>query len=163
MNWDAIGALAEVAGTLAVVITLAYLAIQVKHAKLATADANRLTRASGVREMTLLLAHNDEVRSSVLKTLGLESYYSEFGEKFSVESQEAQRFDFVAQYYFWLHWGQFSTTSTDKDREELRHIIGVFYSLPAIKHAWNNSPFGKVFFESDFVEFVDSIIGTEDA
>ena len=48
MNWDAIGALSEAIGALAVVVTLAYLATQVRYAKITASDSNRLTRASGV-------------------------------------------------------------------------------------------------------------------
>ena len=33
MNWDAIGALGEVLGSIAVFLTLGYLAIQVRHAR----------------------------------------------------------------------------------------------------------------------------------
>jgi hypothetical protein len=47
MNWEAIGALAVVA-------TLVYLATQVRYAKQAAADQNRLTRANGVREIALV-------------------------------------------------------------------------------------------------------------
>ena len=74
MNWDAIGAIAEGIGALAVVITLAYLAIQVKYAKSASADTNRLMRATGVRDMTLALAQNDELRRSLIRTFNLDPY-----------------------------------------------------------------------------------------
>ena len=48
MNWEAIGAIGEIVGAVAVVLTLAYLAIQVRHAKEAAADTNRLERSQGV-------------------------------------------------------------------------------------------------------------------
>ena len=53
MNWEAIGAVGEVLGAIAVVITLGYLAVQVRHAKAATADQSRIYRATAVREMAL--------------------------------------------------------------------------------------------------------------
>jgi hypothetical protein len=59
--------------------------------------------------------------------------------------------------------GQYNTTSTQKDLEELRNIIGSFYSISAAHYAWNNSPFGKQKYEENFVKFVDSIIQSEDA
>ena len=65
MNWDAIGAMGEIVGALAVVATLTYLATQVRYAKQATADQNRLVRASGVREMALAAIQNDELRDSL--------------------------------------------------------------------------------------------------
>ena len=48
MNWDAIGAVAEVIGALAVVLTLIYLAIQMKHSALAV---NQAAQQSMVAEM----------------------------------------------------------------------------------------------------------------
>lgn len=56
MNWDTIGAVGEIFWAFAVVITLAYLAIQVRFAKAAAADTIRLIRASGVREICLALS-----------------------------------------------------------------------------------------------------------
>lgn len=162
MNWDAIGALAEGVGALAVVITLAYLAIQVRYAKSAAADTNRLMRASGVRDMTLAQAQNDQLRKSVVRTFKTDSFYEEFAKEFDVERIDAERTDYVAQYYFWLHWGQYSTTSTERDMMELRNIISSFYSQPAILYSWENGPFGKIMFDDDFVAFVDSLIDAGD-
>ena len=53
MNWEAIGAIGEILGATVVFITLVYLAIQVKHAKVSAADANRLARTRGVTDMQL--------------------------------------------------------------------------------------------------------------
>ena len=41
MSWDAIGALGEIIGATAVILTLVYLASQVRYAKRATLDQNR--------------------------------------------------------------------------------------------------------------------------
>jgi hypothetical protein len=158
MSWDAIGALAEAVGALAVLLTLAYLAIQVKHAREATADTNRLSRAEGVRDMTLTMLQNDEVRHGALATLGAAPFYAESAERFGVTVLDAERIDYVAQFYFWLHWGQFSATMTESDRDELVHIVQAFYTLPPIRHSWSHGPFGKAMFEPRFVEFVDSVL-----
>ena len=53
MNWEAIGAIGEIIGAAAVALTLGYFAIQLRASKDAAADANRLERAKGVREMML--------------------------------------------------------------------------------------------------------------
>jgi len=46
MNWEAISAIAEVAGVLAVVVTLGYLAVQTRHARQATELNTRALRSS---------------------------------------------------------------------------------------------------------------------
>lgn len=50
MNWDAIGAIGEIVGAAAVVLTLGYLAMQIRHSERATTDSNRMARYNGVRE-----------------------------------------------------------------------------------------------------------------
>ncbi|MDA1372383.1 MAG: hypothetical protein O2971_16680 [Proteobacteria bacterium] len=58
MNWEAIGAIGEILGAFAVVATLVYLATQIRYAKEAASDANRIARATGVREFNLAMATN---------------------------------------------------------------------------------------------------------
>ncbi len=158
MNWEAIGAIGEIVGAIAVVATLAYLAVQVKYAKSTAADTNRLMRAAGVREMSLALMQNDEVRRSVLRGVKLEEYFQKAGNNLDIDALEAERLDYLCQFYFWLHWGQYKTTSTQKDMDELKHLIASFYTLPGINYAWNNSPLGKPMLDDEFVAFVDAAI-----
>ncbi len=56
MNWDAIGAVGEMIGALAVVVTLAYLAIQVRHAQGEAARGVSLNRTDAAREFNLSVA-----------------------------------------------------------------------------------------------------------
>ncbi len=48
MNWEALGALGEIIGALAVVLTLVFLAIQVRQNTLAMKESNRLERAAAI-------------------------------------------------------------------------------------------------------------------
>ena len=48
MNWDAIGAIGEILGAIAVVATLFYLAVQIRYARIATVDRNRESRVNGI-------------------------------------------------------------------------------------------------------------------
>ena len=50
-DWGAIG---ELLSAVAVVVTLGYLATQIRYARLTASDASRQARASGVREMEML-------------------------------------------------------------------------------------------------------------
>jgi hypothetical protein len=62
MDWEAIGAIGEVIGAAAVVVTLVYLAVQVRHAKSATADQSRIYQATGVREIVLQTCRDESLR-----------------------------------------------------------------------------------------------------
>jgi hypothetical protein len=53
MNWEAIGAIEELPGATVLVLALVYWAVQVKHAKVATADDSQLIRANGARDVIL--------------------------------------------------------------------------------------------------------------
>ena len=155
MNWDAIGAIGETIGALAVVFTLAYLAIQIRVARSVAADANRLTRANGVREFALSIANNKELLAIICKAYGVEEFYERYGKEFELSGEEAARLDFIHQFFFWLHFGQYASTNDAHGIEELKHLIGNFYNVNAVNYSWENSPFGKAFMDPNFVKFAD--------
>jgi hypothetical protein len=162
MNWDAIGAVGEIVGAAAVVLTLGYLAIQVRFAKIATTDANRMSRGVGIREIQLAMATNDDLRRSVCKAVGLEEWHNQLADKLGVSADDAARMDYVSIYHFWMHYHQFLGANSKKDKEELHYIIGGFYRTPAIRYSWDSSPYGKASFLPDFVTFVDRILRRQD-
>ena len=147
MNWEAIGALGEIVGALAVVLTLAYLAIQVRHAKEAAADTNRLERSKGVRDMMLASAADSGLRENLTKGLQLSDYYNEIASNLNMSSDEAASFDWAMLYWFWLHWGQYASTTKESD-------VGV-------RVCWEKSPWARPVLEKDFVNFVDEILAQD--
>lgn len=52
MHWDALGAIGEIIGALAVIATLVYLAVQVKHSKAAVEENTRTARISVLDQHT---------------------------------------------------------------------------------------------------------------
>ena len=158
MNWDAIGAIGEVLGALAVVATLLYLAIQVRHAKTATTDATRLNRANGVQAMLLAMATDDALRSSVNKAQGTGPYINELSTRLSISADEAQRVDMYASYWFWLHWSQYASSTSPKDISELKNLVNTFYRFPYMEACWELSPAGRQILDPDFVAFVDNVL-----
>lgn len=155
MNWEAISAVGEMASALVVMITLIYLATQVKYAKMAAADVNRLTRAQGVCDMQLFMASNPGLHQGYAKANNWDVWYRQMAEAFDMTVEEAIHFDSLSLYWFWLHWGQFSSTNTKADLNELGEAVGKFYSSPFLRYAWQNSPFAKPLFDDNFVAFVD--------
>ena len=158
MNWEAIGAIGEIVGALAVVLTLGYLANQVRHAKEAAADTNRLERSKGVRDMMLASASDSDLRENLTKGLLLSDYYNEIASKLNMSPNEAASFDWAMLYWFWLHWGQYASTTKDSDVEELRNVIRGFYSNPGVRLCWEKSPWASPVLEVNFVKFVDEIL-----
>jgi hypothetical protein len=156
MNWEAIGAVGESLGAILILITLAYLAMQVKYAKNAAADANRLARAKGICDMQLAVARDDDLMQSNVAANGWGEWYRELAEALGVTEEDAMRADSISTYWFWLHWGQFASTNNENDLNELGDTIGQFYQSPALKYAWNNGLFSKPLLGEKFVLFVDS-------
>ena len=160
MNWEAIGAVGELLGATVVVITLIYLAMQVKSAKLTAIDANRLARAKGVTDMQLAYLSNKnwDARAAVYKVNGVYSYYEKFAADMSLSVEHACDADVENIYWFWLHWGQFSSQNSPEDLEELAYTIGIFYQLPVMQYSWKNSPWAKPLLGAMFIEFVEQSV-----
>jgi len=149
MNWDAISAISQLVGSIAVVLSVLYLALQVHRstrvAKLATQDA----AATALREVTAPFMENAELER--IWRLGLEDIGA-----LSVE--ERARF-FHAAYQFLkafetIHF-HYVYGSMDKQLWEgwqglLRHYI----AAPGMAQYWNLRP--EVFSER-FRNFVNSL------
>ena len=73
MNWDAIGALGEVLGSIAVFVTLAYLAVQLRHARSETRRSLSQGRMEANRELISLELLDLEGRRKLDAALGLEA------------------------------------------------------------------------------------------
>jgi len=158
MNWEALSAIGEIVGALAVVLTLVYLAFQVRYARNATIDQNRLTRSTAIREIILATANNDDLRVSQMKSWGLDQYYESLAEELGITGTEASRNDWANAVYLWMYWGQWNTTHDPKDLRELENVITKYLSMPGPRHTWDVSPVGKVFMDEGFVEFVDGLL-----
>ena len=158
MNWEAIGAIGEIVGALAVVLTLIYLAFQVRYARNATLDQNRLTRSSAIREIILSTANNDSLRVGQIKNWGLEEYYESLARKLDIDPVEASRNEWANAVYFWMYWGQWASSHEKRDLAELEHVIVAIFSIAGVRHTWDISPVGKIFLDEDFVQFVDRVL-----
>lgn len=158
MNWEAIAAIGEIVGALAVVLTLAYLALQVKTAKRATIDQNTLSRANGVREMMLAISTNDDLRMNLVDDLSVRELYEKFALSCGTSIEAASQVDWANSYWFWLHWGQWASTHDEQGLEELRNLVGSFYSNPGMRRSWDSSPWSKPILDPKFVQFVDDVL-----
>ena len=73
MNWEAVGAIGEVVGALGVIMTLGYLAIQIRQNSAVVRSATRQAISTTQAEVGYRLAENAELRSSALQFTNLES------------------------------------------------------------------------------------------
>lgn len=156
LNWEAVGAVGELVGAFAVIVTLAYLALQIRYTHRVAADTNRRYRASGVMDGMKVLVSDDGLRNSWTKSLKLEDIYDDLGQKLNLSQDEATKFDYFFLYWVWLHWGQYLSVSTDEDLQEIEHIVANFYSLEALQICLKHSPFRNTLDEK-FVQFIEEV------
>ena len=158
MNWDAISAISEAVGVVAIVISLLYLAFQIKFARLAAADTSRTARAIGVREIDLTMVNSSELRANWLKSSNLIPIYEELGSQLNLSVEQTLQVDTICQCWMRLHWGQFKSITTPDDLKDLESLIAVFYSQPPMQNCWEQSPYGKKTYDADFVQFVNEAV-----
>ncbi len=158
MNWLAVSAISEAVGVIAIVISLLYLAFQIRFARLAAADTSRIARAIGIREIDLTMVNSSELRENWLKSSDLIPVYEKLGSQLNLSVEEALQVDTLCQCWIRLHWGHYKSITTPADLEDLEGLVSVFYSTPPMLHCWRQSPYGKSIFDADFVQFVDAAI-----
>ena len=92
MNWEAIGAVAEILGAAGVILTLLYLATQIRESRRATQSVVIWEKAKAVREMGLVWSTTPE--STALMFEYGQCYENEFNEKF--EKNPERSFQYLA-------------------------------------------------------------------
>lgn len=148
----------EIIAAVAVVLTLGYLALQVRHAKLVAADVNRHYRAEGIREILLATATDPAFAQLWMKSTPFQSVYDDIAKELNITPDEAKQVDFIGVYWMWLHWGQYASITTQADLAELEHLISELYSVPPQSVSWKRSPWGRPLLDKSFVDFVDGAI-----
>jgi len=157
MNWEAVGAIGEIVGATVVVITLAYFALQIRHAQQAAADVSRLNRGVGIRELLVRMISDDELRDAWLRSEGSADLYDRMADALGVPASLAGKIEHMCQCWWWLHWAHWASTKAERDIEDLRHVIATFYSRAPMSVVWELSPNVGIL-DPEFVRFVDSAL-----
>jgi hypothetical protein len=150
MNWDAIGAASEMVGAFAVVITLVYLAIQIRHSAAATQAATAQALADSINASNLLIAGDTAVARiyRIGKFGDWESLTDD--EKFQwthLATAVCQSFQAVLTHH---RLKQADEMSVELAKNTLRSI----FSAEAYKRWWSDGH-GKLPFTPDFVKFIE--------
>jgi len=144
MNWEAIGVIAEIVGAIAVVVTLIYLAIQVRQAKHEISAVGMQARASHARG-----ALEDIVNSSELIDVFIKLDFLNYGD-YGLSKKEMIRFGAWCHTWMQTEQGSFYLLP-EGAHDELRTW---WLSTPAGSEFWENN---KGFYDDAFVEYMDSL------
>jgi hypothetical protein len=155
-DWGAIG---ELISGVAILVTLLYLAVQVKSARISATDANRANRVAGIHHINNRIFENQELQQAWLKSAGpgYTQVHADLSVELGISIDEAMLVQISGSDWVWLHWAQFRSVKTKEDEVELRNIITTWYGENPMK-ALISHPTMRLFFDVDFIEFVDDIL-----
>jgi len=144
MNWDAIGALGEIIGALAVLITLIYLAVQVRQAKHQLDLNSAQARAIHMRDLLMPIATDPSLASIMLK-----AGHPPYGD-FGLNSEEAHRFG--AWCHAWMQIEQGNHYLLPEGAHD--DLLKVWLLLPAYAEFWEKN---KGIYDKEFVERMEKL------
>ena len=144
MNWDAIGAIGEIIGALAVLVTLIYLAVQVRQAKHQLDLNSAQARAIHLRDLLMPIATDPSLASIMLK-----AGHPPYGD-FGLNSEEAHRFG--AWCHAWMQIEQGNHYLLPEGAHD--DLLKVWLLLPAYAEFWEKN---KGIYDKEFVERMEKL------
>ena len=161
MNWDAIGAVGQMLGSVAVLFTLGYLAVQVNHGRRDTQRSINERRGETLRQLVMLKVTDERARSLNLKVrtlLGMpqHAFAQQIKERTGITDEEAEL----------LWWEQFAWWNYRT------HTLAYLHELPsgAQQHfvfgmkGYRDVPLFRLWYETnkfsldpDAVRYVDNL------
>ena len=148
MNWDAIGAIGETVGAIAVILTLAYLAIQIRQNALATQTASHHAVTDSLNQGNLAVAQ-DAALAQIWVTGCVD--------RMSLTEAERERFDSLCRAYFHVFDSLFySATKGTGERDLLRAEESGFshlMSLQGVSEWWDENPYA---FSPEFRSYMEA-------
>jgi len=157
-EWGAIG---EMVSAIAVVLTLGYLAIQIRYARLSATDASRWGRADGVREILLGVLASPESRRAWSKADDqAEARLANLAQHLGTTPEEADLVWYTCCCWAFLHWAQFRSMKTIEDHRELENLVVTFYSAPPMGTVWQHDSYLKALLDPGFVTWIGNVLAS---
>ena len=162
MNWEEVGAVGQVLGSIAVLVTLGYLAIQVRYAKREIQRSTSLARAEATRELALSRASNLQLNSTYVKVGLITPFIDTMTRRAEITAEEASQI-------FWDQWAWWSSRSQTiqyidhlmpGERQEFHATTRVSYQSQSIGAIWYETV--KPRLNPDAVRYVDNLLAQPD-
>jgi hypothetical protein len=159
VDWDAIGAVGEILGAVAVFVTLIYLASQIRYARLTAMDTNRAHRVEAIREINGVVANNSDVRAAWNKAIGpaYRKVHTDIAQSMDLSFDEASLvITQGANWHFtiWAHWRSLKSPS---DEQELIALVRALYREDPMK-ALIRHPGFRAYFDEAFVRWIEETL-----
>ncbi len=149
MNWEAIGAIGESIGAIAVFASLIYVALQIKHYKVEAQANSRDSMGKSTTDVLMRVASDDKL---------LDAYLIGMSNPGKLDSKETMRFDMVIYSIFETWETTFSQwkrgTLTDSDWAKWERIIQNYFSTEGINEFWQRL---SVQFSDEFQDYINDL------
>ena len=150
MNWDAIGAVGEIIGAIAVIATLLYLARQIQDSARAARSASVTDATNAIQALYQDLGTNSQVSDHFMK--GLTDYSS------MSESEQYQWLMLMHSWFIAFQRSFFLSQEGTLDtglRDSIGTSIIAVNHMPGIQRYWEQR---RSFFQAEFVEWVEELL-----
>jgi len=147
MNWDAIGAIAELGGAIAVVATIVYLSLQVRQGNLLAKSQARQRMVEHAQSELFAQINDPSITYAVVKEGPLS------------EEEQAKLSLFLTAFMRQREWEWFQYQDGVLDREAYQayhEVIGIFLSPQRTRKWWHS--IGRFAFNQSFVVDVDNML-----
>lgn len=140
MNWDAIGATGEVTGAIAVVISLIYLAFQIRQN---TRQIDENTKAAQAAAFDSSVSHTFMARQSIIDNADITRIYIDgCNDPISLSDQDRERYRLIVHNVLWSLWnmqlqsevGELHSQTWNAQLATLKRVV----ATPGYQWFWDN-------------------------
>ena len=151
INWEAIGAIGEVAGAIGVIVTLIYLAIQIRHNTRSSRLASFQSTTEMLTTVNTLIAGNDEIAEIFSRI------YNEPDVELTPKERIKFTFTNLCLFRAWetAYFQRSEGMALQQSWLRYEQSICAQIAVPRVKEWWLNNTFG---FTKEFRDYVQSII-----
>jgi len=163
MNWEAIAAIGQMLGSIAVLVTLGYLAVQLRHSRTALLGSITLTRAAMLRDQMMAGASDEGLAHLIVKAQtafgGVNlPFVDEIVKRAGLTVEEAQRV-----YGYQAAWWQIRSESIrymkelpDADQEGFDARMRAIFRAGSLDRLWYET--SKPALGTDAVRYIDNLL-----
>ena len=162
MNWSAISAIADLIAAIAVVLSLLYLAAQIRHNTRELDEQNRSYRVGSLNEVA---SNFSDLRGSIIDDQALASLWVRGRDDLqSLDRVERLRFDYLAVQMFWCWAMLYLYRQQDVMDERVMDLsvanLPLYASGRGIREWWRTSPHRSEY-PPEFAAEIDRLFSSE--
>jgi len=160
MNWEALGAIGEIVGAIGVIVSLVYLATQIRQSSKQMGEHNRALRVAAIDQVA---ASFSRFRDPLIRDPGVAELWLRGTKDYAGLNEVDQvRCSRLFQELFFAHQNVFSRykegASTESAWRDQRQAIAANMQLPGIRAWWHDS---RAIYADEFEEVVEEIVSEQ--